>query len=965
MMFRLFCSARKQCVFFFACAFLCARMFSAGGVLAGSSGAVQVVRTDYFDIVFPEECAPSAEQVAAVCDEYYREICALLGVLPEQRFPVTLTRSVDVLNAYYSAVPYNRIVLYDTIPDKSLDMYESTIQSVFYHELVHAVTYNMKSPALKKLSVFSDALNPAWLTLTTFWAEGATVSFESRGRGGRLSDPFSTQIVNQAKIEGTFPSWRDVTGACDTFPGGTDAYMFGACFADYVQRTFGMEKYGEFWRNAGSSFSLAFAAGVFRKTYGKSIDEVWREFADSRSVQAGQKNAVLLSHKNAVVPTFDVQYDSLSGAERVVYFDRLSQSVRLAEFAPDGKRTDRKLFASSGITRLSFSADGTRVAVSRSVSKKNATYQSGFYDIKRRAYRRVGADGMRDAFFSASGELGGVNARASGSERRCREVECAPDEIPFSPVSVPGGDGLCAAIVKRALRWSVRLCKDGAAVADYDFSALPGGSDGGEGSLILHNLHFVRADLCSLVFSFSWAELGRGGEMLSRAGFLRIERDSYSCEAYFQKENGFAGVIEAVPSPASVEAAFGGQVSDAPLDFFVSAAEYERNPLYRVRMRVSDFESVAVPYRAEIHALPREDAGSGGNGISFPFGGSVQPLRPAQLYNPLPYYARGILLPFPFVASYSHDFAADSSALLGVSFISSQPWGDAVVCLSSGYDVLYRNGGVSVQVSGGNDSFSYSLLGTCIFDGAGFMQTVENVSLSKTVWRGHVGSLSVGCSGSFLHGRQLCDDEIGRNRDDSTGNSADASLFVSFSNVHKVSPPVFSRAGFTLRPYILSSYRSSDVLECDVYLNAGVSSSFSVPLPLPLVLSASLFPSADYVLSFGAEAVLLDFEIHKGIPALSVFAQRVAVSAAYLGTVGCAHGEFWDILKTVELLRQSGADDYTDVLRASADFYFSPNTSEFANGDIQFCLRAFFLCRPHRREDDRMLSAGLTLRLAY
>ena len=198
-----------------------------GGALADSSAPLHVIQTEYFDIIFPSECRESAQKIEAVCDDYYLEITRLLETDAYQRFPVTITRSVELLNAYYAAIPYNRIVLYDTLPESSLDMYQETIQSIFYHELTHAVTYNMKGSLCRALSVFADSMNPAWLSITTFWAEGATVSFESKGEGGRLNDPFSTQIVNQSVIEGKFPSWRDVTGSRDTYPGGTDAYMFG------------------------------------------------------------------------------------------------------------------------------------------------------------------------------------------------------------------------------------------------------------------------------------------------------------------------------------------------------------------------------------------------------------------------------------------------------------------------------------------------------------------------------------------------------------------------------------------------------------------------------------------------------------------------------------------------------------------------------------------------------------------
>lgn len=234
--------------------YACACLWAYGGAESGAK-KLSVVKTTYFDIIYPPESEQAAKKIAAVCDSDYIEICSILNTEPYQRFPVTITHSVDSLNAYFSPVLYNSIVLYDTVPSSSLDMFENTIESVFYHELTHAVTLNMKNKFWRVMSgLFSDALTPAYLTLTTFWEEGATVSLESMSGGGRLNNPFSMQIVAQAKIENRFPSWRDVTGARDTYPGGTDAYIFGAAFAKYLQNTYGMEKYGDFWRSAEAIF---------------------------------------------------------------------------------------------------------------------------------------------------------------------------------------------------------------------------------------------------------------------------------------------------------------------------------------------------------------------------------------------------------------------------------------------------------------------------------------------------------------------------------------------------------------------------------------------------------------------------------------------------------------------------------------------------------------------------------------
>ena len=109
--------------------------------------------------------------------------------------------------------PYNHIVLYDTEMDYELDMNEKSVEAMFYHELVHAVSLNSKSPFWRGMSVFADFFTPAGISLTSFWFEGAAVAFESQKKGGRLNDPFFTQKITAAKLKSLsgkkkFPSWR-------------------------------------------------------------------------------------------------------------------------------------------------------------------------------------------------------------------------------------------------------------------------------------------------------------------------------------------------------------------------------------------------------------------------------------------------------------------------------------------------------------------------------------------------------------------------------------------------------------------------------------------------------------------------------------------------------------------------------------------------------------------------------------
>ena len=960
--------------------FLAPPVFPAGGVLAGSSSPLNVIRTEFFDVIFPEVCRASAEKIVAVCDDYYIEITSLLETEAYQRFPVTITRSVEVLNAYYSAVPYNRIVLFDTLPEKNLDMYEETIQSVFYHELTHAVTYNMKAPALRRLSFFSGALSPAWLSVTTFWAEGATVSFESRGRGGRLNDPFSTQIVSQSVIEGRFPSWRDVTGARDTYPGGTDAYIFGSMFASYLQETYGMSRYADFWKKAGSSLSFSFVAGVFRKAYGMSVSEAWRDFERTLTVEHDEKNAAPLSDKKSRVATFDVHYDSQAGVTKIAFFDAASSALRLLTLGPDGKiKRSRKLLAVTGVTRVAFDADGRKIAISRNIDERNYKCVTAEYDLDRKKYTEHKESGRRDGYFKISG---------GKPEFACVSVRDFLDgdgEIPFSPVCI--GENLGAAIIKDGLSWKIRLSGTDAP-RDFDFSripSLPDSEDGGQRNLILHNLHSVSAGDSAVWLSFAWAELGKGGEMLSRAGFLRIDREAMSAAAFLQKRNGFAGAVEAVPSLEALQCldamiSDSGNRADAQKSFavFVTAAQYAETPLYRAEMTADDFDVVMIPAGgvAAENGLVQKTAAEAADDDNS--GGSAVPGHSVISYNPFRYYRSGILVPLlAVVPVHKHSLESEENALaelfLGLTFVSTNPWGDRQVWLSAGYNPLFGTGGAYVAFSGGDDSFQYSASGTAVFDRRGFMQTAESVQVAKTMWRGKTGAFSVGAQGNFLYGRQLAGSglpDIGgdswKERDDSVGKSASALAFVKFSDIHKISPAVHDYAGFSLQPFVMGMYRDSENLgSADKYLNAGASAVVRFPVLVPLIFRAALFPSSKYAAEGGVTAILADFEIHKGIPAVSLFVQRVVVSAGYAGKIAYSHGGFWDICRADEIFRNIEKNDYSDAVRLSAELFLSPNTGFAADSAFQLSLGCSLAWRPNPDAGERQMSLALTAGFVY
>ncbi len=377
------------------------------------------IQTEYFDFIFPEESAASARVLASRADDFYREICARLEVSDSMRkalcgMPVFITRETEILNGYFTPLPYNRIVLYDSVPPQSFAVFSDTILSVFYHELVHAVSLNIKSPFWYGFSrAAGDVYSPSLLlNLPTSFTEGIAVSFESARGEGRLNDAYSMHVIRQAKLEGKFPDWRTAAGSYSAYTDGSLPYIFGAAFADYLQKTYGQHLYAEFWKQSGRLHLFKLSAGIFKKVYGISLKQAWNDFEQSIELPCSNppadEAAALFpetgtEHKDAVKGrhlykslTFapDVLSDEddisaaafgLNGGGTLAWYDAASSSVWKVRIGADGKPLGKPVFlyTSDLSERLFFSREGDFSVSSGLRGGKKAESAASVYDVKR------------------------------------------------------------------------------------------------------------------------------------------------------------------------------------------------------------------------------------------------------------------------------------------------------------------------------------------------------------------------------------------------------------------------------------------------------------------------------------------------------------------------------------------------------------------------------------------------------
>jgi len=248
----------------------------------------KVIKTERFDIIFPEESESSARLLASYADRVYYELSALLGIENPRRIPVTFAPHTESFNGYYNSV-FNHIMLYDTPMDIEWTAYENNLKNLFIHELTHAITYNSRSPYYKFLyRIFGSWASPVYFNGPGFMIEGVTVSFESLSGYGRANDPRHKQYLRQAVHENKFLTPFQASGVYDRpIQSSGYWYEYGGFFSVWLQSNYGMEKYAELWQAMGrdSNFSVfVYRSGfyrLFKKVYGIDFTDAWNEFKAS------------------------------------------------------------------------------------------------------------------------------------------------------------------------------------------------------------------------------------------------------------------------------------------------------------------------------------------------------------------------------------------------------------------------------------------------------------------------------------------------------------------------------------------------------------------------------------------------------------------------------------------------------------------------------------------------------------
>jgi hypothetical protein len=243
------------------------------------------LRTEHFRVHFTPELETLARRAAGNAERAYAQLAAELH---EPRGPIDLVLSddVDFTNGSATTFPSNRIVVYASPPadQATLRTYDDWNTLVVTHELTHIFHLDRtrgwwrlgqyvfgRSPFL-----FPNQYLPAWVT------EGIAVYYESHLTGsGRVAGSYHRTLARAAALGGAVPAVTGLSLGSSRFPGGDAAYGYGGLFIDYLARTRGEERVGQFVETVAHAPIPFFLNHDARRSFGISFERAWRDWRDS------------------------------------------------------------------------------------------------------------------------------------------------------------------------------------------------------------------------------------------------------------------------------------------------------------------------------------------------------------------------------------------------------------------------------------------------------------------------------------------------------------------------------------------------------------------------------------------------------------------------------------------------------------------------------------------------------------
>lgn len=333
------------------------------------------IQTEKFEIIFPIESRRTAEKLAKIADDIYKEYSAILNSEVYGKIPITITPDMNRFNAWATPLPYPAMVLFDTMENSEMILDEDNFIGTFIHELTHLLSLASENAGFST-RILGNWASMLFFNTPVFMLEGISVSMESYKGLGRANDPLVKQTLRQDIYEGKFKTPIQLSDIWSKRPSDY-YYSYGGLFSKYLQERFGMEKYNELWNVMRKKLSFSFLIynsgfyGAFKKVYKINFIEVWGDFQNSLVLtDINPSEEFMVNDKETYIG------DLASYNETLYYID--NNIGALYSYKYNGNENNKKDL------KLEFHIDRTSESLDISKNGKRAligsiTYNAGLY----------------------------------------------------------------------------------------------------------------------------------------------------------------------------------------------------------------------------------------------------------------------------------------------------------------------------------------------------------------------------------------------------------------------------------------------------------------------------------------------------------------------------------------------------------------------------------------------------------
>ena len=272
----------------------------------------RTLNTARFSIHFHQGEEPLARRLAIVAEEVADRVARELGT-PNGRVHLILVDQHDLSNGWASPVPYNVIEISVAAPpgSSSIGNTDDWLRLVFSHEYTHIVHLDKAGGwigGLRHLFGRAPLLYPN-VFLPSWQIEGLATYNESVLTGqGRVPSADFRFILERAAASRRFEPLDRVNGGLVDWPAGAAPYAYGAYFHRYLAERFGAASIARLAEETSRRVPY-FGSRAFTKVFGRSLGELWKDFAadtSQRSVDGSPRRTQLTHHGFVVTaPAFN------------------------------------------------------------------------------------------------------------------------------------------------------------------------------------------------------------------------------------------------------------------------------------------------------------------------------------------------------------------------------------------------------------------------------------------------------------------------------------------------------------------------------------------------------------------------------------------------------------------------------------------------------------------------------------